>query len=766
MLIGTYRGGELADGHPLTPLLADLNRLEGVTRIDLAGLREPDVIALMEKLAGHTLDPGGERLAGVLQRETAGNPFFIRELLRNLSESGDLERSEGRWSSDPAVTLPTSVREVVLRRVERLGELAREALVTAAIIGREFDSELLVRAVDQSESELADQLDAAVRVGLLRELPGRVGHFEFAHALVEYTLYDNLGPARRTLGHHRVGEALEQLCAGNTDARVAELAYHFGDSATAADVPRAVAYATRAGDRALEQLAAEEGVRWYEQALRQQAGQTGPASQQERCDLLIRLGSAQALAGLSQQRDTLFEAAELARQLSDDGRLVRAALANERGRLYSEPGHVDSGRVTLLEEAIVAVGPGDSPERAELLARLSDELQFAGDPQRRLALSDEALAIVRRLDAPQSLISVVAERAIAIFSPDTLQTRRAEAEEAVSAARRISDPLARYHALRCRILTAICAGDVAQAQRDLDEARLLSRRTAHPVAQWFTAMLCSTMAALRGRLEEASAFADEAFSYASASGQPDAAFVHVSQLAPIRYDQGRLQEMRPTWEVLARELPGVPACQGVLALVESETGAQPRAREQLHAGAAAGFAPMDIAWGAAVGSYALAAARLSDESSAAALYPLLAPYESQLAYTTANAWLTIAHHLGALARTTGHLDLAEGHLRVAAALSERMDAPIWLARTEVEQARVRIARGAARTQLAPLLERAIETAQQLGAAGLERDATRVLDDAASAPGSPSEPSAAPEATSEGAPAYDAQSTSERGSVSR
>ncbi len=727
VLIGTYRSSELGGGHPLVSLLADLHREPAITRIELSGLDEQDVVALMEILAGHELDERGEQLAGVLRRETSGNPFFIRELLSNLTETGALKRTGGRWSGDPGVALPASVREVVLRRVERLGEYARDALVMGAIIGREFDAELLVRALDTDEDALADALDGAVGAGLLRELPDRGGHFEFAHALVEYALYESIGPARRRRGHHRVAGAIEEICAGRTESRVAELAYHFGEAASSADVAKAVAYATLAGDRSLEQLAPDDGVGWYEQALRMQADAPG-AGDEERCDLLIRLGRAQALAGLSQQRETLFEAAELARRLSDSGRLVRSALANERGRLYSEPGHVDLERVEVLEDALAAVGSVDSPERAELLARLSDELQFAGDPARRLALSDEALAVVRRLDAPESLVSVVAERAIAIFSPDTLQTRRAEAEEAVAASRRIGDPLARYHALRCRVLAAICAADVKRAQEDLAEAQALARRTAHPVAHWFTSMMCCTMSALLGRLDEADGFAEEGFEFASASGQPDAEFVRFSQLAPIRYDQGRMQEMQPVWEVLARELPGVPACLGVLTLAETESGMDDGAREHLQAGARAGFAPMDIAWGAAVGSYAIAAARQGDRESAAALYPLLAPYEDQVAYTAANAWLTIAHHLGALARVGGRLELAERHLVVAAQLGERMGAPLWLARTHVEQARVRMLRGAAASELVPALESARETALRLGAPGLDREAAELLDE--------------------------------------
>jgi class 3 adenylate cyclase len=736
LVVGTYRESDLVQGHPLSEVLADLRREHGVERIGLTGLAEAEIIEIMERAAGHELDLAGRSLAKELLRETDGNPFYTGELLRHLIESGRVYQAQsGRWTVKGKLSelgLPESVREVVGRRVERLGEQGRTVLSIAAVIGRDFDVDLLLTVDDRSEEELLESLEAAVAAAVLVESASVAGRFSFAHALINHTLYEGLGATRRARLHRRVGEGLEQLLGPEPGARASELAHHWATATTAAQASdeaarKAVAYATGAGDRALEQLAPDEGVDWYEQALRLLAGASW-ASEEQRCELLIRLGQAQALAGHPEQRETLFEAAELARRISDSGRLVRAALANQRGRVYSEPGTVDADRVALLEDAIVAVGPADSAERAELLARLGDELQFAGDPERRMALSDEALEIVRRLDAPESLIGVVAERAIAIFSPDTLQTRRVEAEEAVRAAERIDDPLSRYHALRCRFLAAVNAGDIALAREDMAEARGLAQRTAHPIAHWFTAILCSTMAALLGRLEEAEAFAMEAFEVGSRSGQPDAAFVRESQLAPIRFDQGRLEELRPVFEVLARELPGVPACDAVLTLAQSETGMSQEAREHVRDAAKAGFAPRDIAWGAAIGAYALATARQNERASAAAMYPLLVGYEDQIAYTTVNAWLPIAHHLGAMARVTARLDLAERHLAVAAQLAEHMGAPIWLARTQIEQARVRVLRGAGAAQVAPLLEPARDTAARLGAAGLDREALATLED--------------------------------------
>ena len=137
MVVGTYRDSELSRDHPLTALLADLHREQGVERIKLTGLQAEDVLALMEAAAGHELDEDGRALAAEITRETAGNPFFAVELLRHLTESGAIVQEDGgRWHLVGEVAelgLPQSVREVIGRRVERLGSDARTALSAAAV---------------------------------------------------------------------------------------------------------------------------------------------------------------------------------------------------------------------------------------------------------------------------------------------------------------------------------------------------------------------------------------------------------------------------------------------------------------------------------------------------------------------------------------------------------------------------------------------------------------------------------------------------------
>ena len=88
LIVGTYRHSELSGSHPLAEALVALRREAGVSFLALSGLDDSGVLAFMEAAAGHDLDDVGVGLAHALYRETDGNPFFVGEVLRHLSESG------------------------------------------------------------------------------------------------------------------------------------------------------------------------------------------------------------------------------------------------------------------------------------------------------------------------------------------------------------------------------------------------------------------------------------------------------------------------------------------------------------------------------------------------------------------------------------------------------------------------------------------------------------------------------------------------------
>jgi predicted ATPase len=93
---------------------------------------------------------------------------------------------------------------VIGARVGRLGQDAERVLSLAAVIGRDFDLDVLARATKSSEDELLDILEAATTVSLVRELADAPGHYNFAHALIQHTLYEDLGLTRRARAHRQV----------------------------------------------------------------------------------------------------------------------------------------------------------------------------------------------------------------------------------------------------------------------------------------------------------------------------------------------------------------------------------------------------------------------------------------------------------------------------------------------------------------------------------------------------------------------------------
>ncbi|MGH8974640.1 MAG: BTAD domain-containing putative transcriptional regulator, partial [Acidimicrobiia bacterium] len=315
--------GDLAD------TVAELLREPGVERLSLSGLDEAGVAAFMAARAGHELDDDARALAAVLHAETAGNPFFVGEVLNHLTEHGTLVRREGRWGTERPlveVAVPEGVAEVVRRRLARLPEETNEVLVLAAVLGERFELPALVEASGMPEIATTRALEPALAARLVRETG--IERYQFAHALVRSTLEKSLGPTRRAALHAAAGRAVETLHAGDLDAHLAELAHHF---ARTGDHTKGIDYATRAGDRALALLAHHEAANHYAQALELFDVANGAGDERRRCDLLLSLGEAQRQAGDAIHRETLLEAANLAQRLGDTGRLVRAALANSRG---------------------------------------------------------------------------------------------------------------------------------------------------------------------------------------------------------------------------------------------------------------------------------------------------------------------------------------------------------------------------------------------------------------------------------------------------
>ena len=224
LLLGTYRDAEVEAGHPLHELVGDIRREGLLKRLELPGLDEPEVAELVVALGVPAAEPA---FVHALHGETEGNPFFIEEVVRHLRESDQELRADVSLTE---AGVPDGVREVTGRRLRRLCPESRQALQVAAVIGREFDFDVLEAVAPLSDDALIAAMEEGVEARVLREA-GNVGRYAFTHALVRATLYDGLSQLRRARLHGRVGEAISRLRSADIDPHLPQLAHHFAQAA-------------------------------------------------------------------------------------------------------------------------------------------------------------------------------------------------------------------------------------------------------------------------------------------------------------------------------------------------------------------------------------------------------------------------------------------------------------------------------------------------------------------------------------------------------
>ena len=386
MVLCTYRDTDVDRSHPLASMLADFRRMPAVTRIAVAGLADDGVRDLLVRMGGHDLDSAGLEFAALVHRETSGNPFFVGEVLRHLAETGALVERGGRWTSDvrpEEAGIPEGIREVVGRRLSRLGDSVEQVLRAAAVIGYEFDIDLLADVVGRDADNVLDALDTARAASLVIEVG--IDRHRFAHALVRETLHGELSASRRARQHRKVAEALEARHAGDLDTVIADLATHWAEASAGGDPGRAIEFAVRAGQQANERGAWENAIRWYQNALELMEDQR--AYEVERRHTLVALAGAQANSeAIADACRTVVEAARLALDASDIDTACAALTVSTRASFAAfDPS--DPEKVALLKQAL-ATPELAKPRRADLLSELATELIFEHDiPGRRAALA-------------------------------------------------------------------------------------------------------------------------------------------------------------------------------------------------------------------------------------------------------------------------------------------------------------------------------------------------------------------------------------------
>jgi DNA-binding CsgD family transcriptional regulator len=413
-LMATFRSDDVTRTHPLRPWLAEISRDAAVERIDLAPLTATETATLIGHIVGEEL--GAARIDEI-QRRSDGNPFFIEELLASRAGSSS--------------ALPTTLREVLLARVDDLSGSARDVIDVASVGGREVEHEMLGSVLDGGGRTWDGDLRELVDAGLL--VPTRAldrdDAYSFRHALLQEAVYESILPSERRRLHRAWGEivASHHVGAGAAADDLVNLAHHWREARD----PRALDATVAAGDAAMAGFSYAAALDQFEEALH-----------------LWEDGSETTL-GIDHV--ALLERASRAAYLSAQHRRA----------------------VALCRSALDELGDTDAAHRTTLRILLGRTLWVSGD----YAASIEAYEAGVR-DAPDEPPIIRARALAGLGQVYMLHSRHPEArvlcEEAIAAARAIGARDLEGHGLNTLGVVLAGLGEVTAANEAIADARAIA----------------------------------------------------------------------------------------------------------------------------------------------------------------------------------------------------------------------------------------------------------------------------------------------------
>jgi len=349
-----------------------------VTQVTLTPLGAADGEIVMGAVARDAHVP--PQVSAEILRKAEGNPFFLEELTRTVVEHG------------PDHGIPDTVHGVIMARLDRLPDTAKQLLQTASVLGREVPLRLLSR-VWQGAPQIASCLEELCRLEFLYERDGGDDQvFVFRHALTQDVAYDSLLVRRRRDLHLRVARALEDLYAGRLDDMTATLAYHYARTDL---IDEAVTWLIRAGDRAARVYANAEAILHLDIA-RRRLDRLPEGPVRDRQELDVALKHAYSLYFLGRWKESVEVL------LPHEARLVRAndpaltaAYSLWLGNMYTRLGDQRQTSEQARRALDAATRAGDDAAVGKAHGVLALSGHWSGSPTDGVAHGEEAVRILR-----------------------------------------------------------------------------------------------------------------------------------------------------------------------------------------------------------------------------------------------------------------------------------------------------------------------------------------------------------------------------------
>lgn len=694
LMVATLRDDELIGEH--AELIERLAPRANTTTLPLEGFGEHEVRALVRSAAPPETMTAIIDASDSLHEITGGNPYFLRELLRELDEEPDKVDGEQDLARKLATIAPAGVRALVDRRLDRLSDRGREVLEAAAVLGRGVSIDLLASMCDEPNEVVFDALEESLGARLLVEDFNDVDVYLFPHMLTRNAVYAAIEPTRRMRLHQRAGDAIEHSDVA-TPRRCSDLARHFGEAAAFGFGTKAASWSEQAGDDAAARFAFAEAARWYEQAARLRERETPryPGMGQ----VLLGLGRAYANDGqLVFARSTFTAAAEHARRTDDPALFADIAIAADGP--WSKGAEYEPASLPLLEEALLRIGD-DPVRRVEILNGIASDLYYS-DPEREGVFAREAVALAEHVDDPGA--RATAQLALHRWYTHRPEARRerlrigSDALQSLVATRGPRDLQLMIH--RSLLSNLIENAMVAEFDAGLDQYEAAATEFGSPRDIYWAAALRATQATLHGDLVAGEQLARGA-ELRGRELDPTAAGAHILQRFVIRFEQARLAEEMPNLRLVAGGSAGsvFRAGAALVAVAAAEMGQPERgviiARDTL--GPGGDSLPRDVFWLAAVALFAGVAASARDHELLELLDELLTPCADHIVvFGVGGAVLgPVQYWLGCIDGGFGRHARALEHFAQATLIGQRMAAPFWVAGSMALSARILDARGRA-----------------------------------------------------------------------
>jgi tetratricopeptide (TPR) repeat protein len=568
LLVGTYRDIEVDRTHPLSDALAELRRLPTFGRVLLRGLNADEVRRMLSAIAGQDIPWG---LAEAVHRQTEGNPLFVQEVVRYLAEEGIIEREEGRWRarSDTPVEMriPDGLRDVIGKRLSGLSESCNKVLSIAAVIGRDFQMEVLRKVAGMSDDELFGALEEARKTAVIEERtePGGKVSYRFAHAFFRQTLYEETIAPRRIRLHQQVARALEEIYKNRLEQHAAELAEHFSYSSDRADLEKAVSYGEMAARRATDVYSYGEAVRLLERALKVQEV-LDPEEKAKRCDLFLALGWARFYS--HEYRHILDSEAPAALALAegtgDTGRACQACLLASFAISGTGSGPAyGTDEAARWVEAFDRYAPPNTIERAWADQALAGTKIAAGDIAGAWPLFRQSTLLARKLEDASALVNCGGD--YLYYCPPSAEYTE-EARQIADEMRRVwdrADPFSMAYGMEEVGSFFLRLGERTEGEAVHREEIGSARLAGMPARQYYFPFLRACYHIMDGQLEEAAKCYDDVLRFGAETGAPLAAGVLATFFGPrvagyLGWGRDRLRHLEEWAEAAGLSVP-VPA---------------------------------------------------------------------------------------------------------------------------------------------------------------------------------------------------------------